>query len=125
MPRYPPLKIANPVHRGPIGPRTVTHRIDVRPGDFESINLREPGERPITDVEYEPTLQKVVDAALRPAKVTSKDVVWSLGCGDGRMHPGDGGQEVRLQGVRLRHGRPPSLFEKIPSGCRLRPRLFD
>ena len=29
--------------------------------------------------------QKVVDALLRLAKVTSKDVVWDLGCGDGRI----------------------------------------
>jgi len=49
---------------GPNGPRAVTRRIDVRPGDFESIDLREPGKRPITDVEYEPTPQKVVDALL-------------------------------------------------------------
>jgi uncharacterized protein (TIGR03000 family) len=70
---------------GPDGPRTVTHRLDVRPGDFESIDLREPGKRPITDVEYEPTPQNVVDALLRLAKVTTKDVVWDLGCGDGRI----------------------------------------
>jgi uncharacterized protein (TIGR03000 family) len=70
---------------GPSGPRTVTHRIDVRPGDFESIDLREPGKRPITDVEYEPTPQNVVDALLRLAKVTGKDVLWDLGCGDGRI----------------------------------------
>jgi uncharacterized protein (TIGR03000 family) len=69
----------------PNGPRTVTRRIDVRPGDFESIDLRAPGKRPITDVEYEPTPQKVVDALMRLAKVTSKDVVWDLGCGDGRI----------------------------------------
>src|SRR5262249_4125204 len=31
---------------GPNGPRTVTRRIDVRPGDFESIDMREPGEQP-------------------------------------------------------------------------------
>lgn len=67
------------------GPRTVTRRIDVRPGDFESIDLRPPGKRPIADVEYEPTPQKVVDALLRLAKVTSQDVVWDLGCGDGRI----------------------------------------
>jgi uncharacterized protein (TIGR03000 family) len=67
------------------GPRTVTRRIDVRPGDFESIDLREPGKRPMTDVEYEPAPQKVVDALLRLARVTSKDVVWDLGCGDGRI----------------------------------------
>jgi uncharacterized protein (TIGR03000 family) len=70
---------------GTNGPRTVTRQVDVRPGDFESIDLREPGQRPITDVEYEPTPQKVVDALLRLAKVTSKDVVWDLGCGDGRI----------------------------------------
>ena len=70
---------------GPGGPRTITRRIDVRPGDFESIDLREPGKRPGTDVEYEPTPQEVVDALLRLARVTSKDVVWDLGCGDGRI----------------------------------------
>jgi uncharacterized protein (TIGR03000 family) len=70
---------------GPKGPRTVTHQIDVRPGDFESIDLREPGKRPMGDVEYEPTPQDVVDALLRLAKVTRKDVVWDLGCGDGRI----------------------------------------
>lgn len=67
------------------GPRMVTRRIDVRPGDFESIDLRAPGERPITDVEYEPTPQNVVDAVLRLANATSKDVLWDLGCGDGRI----------------------------------------
>jgi uncharacterized protein (TIGR03000 family) len=70
---------------GSNGPKTVTHRIDVRPGDFESIDLREPGKRHVGDVEYEPTPQKVVDAVLRLAKVTGKDVVWDLGCGDGRI----------------------------------------
>ena len=70
---------------GTNGPGTVTRRIDVRPGDFESIDLREPGKRSITDVEYEPTPQKVVEALLRLAKVTSTDVVWDLGCGDGRI----------------------------------------
>jgi uncharacterized protein (TIGR03000 family) len=69
----------------PNGPRTVTRRIDVRPGDFESVDLREPSKKPITDVEYEPTPQKVVDALLRLAKVTRNDVVWDLGCGDGRI----------------------------------------
>ena len=70
---------------GPSGPRTVTQRIDVRPGDFESIDLREPGKRPIPDVEYEPTPQKVVDALLQLAGVTGNDVLWDLGCGDGRI----------------------------------------
>lgn len=67
------------------GPQTVTRRLDVRPGDFESIDLRPPGERPIADVEYEPTPQRVVDAALRLANVSGDDVLWDLGCGDGRI----------------------------------------
>jgi len=70
---------------GPDGPQTVTRQLDVRPGDFESIDLRPPGKRPVADVEYEPTPQKVVDALLRLAKVTKEDVVWDLGCGDGRI----------------------------------------
>lgn len=41
--------------------------------------LREP------DVIYVPTPQEVVDAMLRMANVTSKDVVYDLGSGDGRI----------------------------------------
>jgi predicted RNA methylase len=41
--------------------------------------LREP------DVIYVPTPQEVVDAMLELAKVTSKDVVYDLGSGDGRI----------------------------------------
>ena len=87
----PPLAPGNYIYTikaiipGPNGSRTVTRQIEVRPGDFESIDLREGDKRPITDVEYEPTPHKVVDALLRLAKVTSKDVVWDLGCGDGRI----------------------------------------
>ncbi len=44
-----------------------------------------PGERPVADVEYEPTPQVVVDALLRLAKANGNDVVWDLGCGDGRI----------------------------------------
>ncbi|MDB5387019.1 MAG: hypothetical protein JWM11_2665 [Planctomycetaceae bacterium] len=76
------IKMINPDSDGP---RTVTHQIEVQPGDFESIDLRAPDKRPITDVEYEPTPQKVVDALLRLGKVTRKDVIWDLGCGDGRI----------------------------------------
>ena len=70
---------------GPNGPKTITRQLDVRPGDFESIDLRPPAKRPAADVEYEPTPQKVVDALLRLAKVTKNDVLWDLGCGDGRI----------------------------------------
>jgi len=37
------------------------------------------------DVPYVPTPQKVVDKMLEVAKVTEKDVVYDLGCGDGRI----------------------------------------
>jgi SAM-dependent methyltransferase len=37
------------------------------------------------DVHYVPTPQPVVDAMLAMAKVTGKDVVYDLGCGDGRI----------------------------------------
>ena len=37
------------------------------------------------DVHYVPTPQKVVDAMLKMAKVTETDVVYDLGCGDGRI----------------------------------------
>ncbi len=40
--------------------------------------------RPL-DVPYVPTNQKVVDAMLKLAKVTKSDVVYDLGCGDGRI----------------------------------------
>ena len=37
------------------------------------------------DVPYEPSKPEVVDAMLRLAKVTAADVVYDLGCGDGRI----------------------------------------
>jgi predicted RNA methylase len=37
------------------------------------------------DVFYVPTPQPVVDAMLTMARVTDKDVVYDLGCGDGRI----------------------------------------
>lgn len=37
------------------------------------------------DVPYEPTHPEVVDAMLKLAKVTREDVVYDLGCGDGRI----------------------------------------
>lgn len=40
---------------------------------------------PKLDVPYVPTNQKVVDAMLKMAKVTKSDVVYDLGCGDGRI----------------------------------------
>jgi uncharacterized protein (TIGR03000 family) len=71
---------------GATGQQTITRRIDVRPGDFESIDLRprRTGER-VPDVLYEPTPQKVVEALLDLAQLKADDVLWDLGCGDGRI----------------------------------------
>ncbi len=68
------------------GPETITRQLDVRPGDFESVDLRprRQGERS-PDVVYEPTPQKAVEALLELAKIKSDDVLWDLGCGDGRI----------------------------------------
>lgn len=71
---------------GPKGSHTITRRIEVRPGDFESIDFRprREGER-VPDVLYEPTPQKVVEALLDLAQPKADDVLWDLGCGDGRI----------------------------------------
>jgi ribosomal protein L11 methylase PrmA len=41
--------------------------------------------KPAKDVPYVPTSQKVVEAMLDLAKVQKNDVVYDLGCGDGRI----------------------------------------
>lgn len=43
------------------------------------------GETPKLDVPYVPTPQDVVDRMLQMAKVRQNDVVYDLGCGDGRI----------------------------------------
>jgi cyclopropane fatty-acyl-phospholipid synthase-like methyltransferase len=48
-------------------------------GQAQDAQLRTP------DVFYVPTPQPVVDAMLTMARVTDKDVVYDLGCGDGRI----------------------------------------
>lgn len=71
---------------GANGPQKITRRIDVRPGDFEAIDFRPRGAgKRVPDVLYEPTPQKVVDALLNLAQIRADDVLWDLGCGDGRI----------------------------------------
>jgi cyclopropane fatty-acyl-phospholipid synthase-like methyltransferase len=50
---------------------------------FQAAAPAQPARTP--DVVYVPTPQPVVDAMLEMAKVTSADVVYDLGCGDGRI----------------------------------------
>ncbi|HTL30366.1 MAG TPA: hypothetical protein VL282_14140 [Tepidisphaeraceae bacterium] len=42
-------------------------------------------DQPQRDVPYLPTDPRVVDGMVRFAGVTEKDVVYDLGCGDGRI----------------------------------------
>lgn len=61
--------------------------IKVRPGEETEIDLREPNPRQPDDivVRYVPTPQWVVEAMLKLAGVGPNDVVYDLGCGDGRI----------------------------------------
>jgi SAM-dependent methyltransferase len=61
---------------------TVAILLPVRPCTAQGKPATEP-RRP--DVIYVPTPQEVVDGMLDLAKVTSSDVVYDLGCGDGRI----------------------------------------
>jgi uncharacterized protein (TIGR03000 family) len=71
---------------GPQGAKVVTRQVDIRPGDFELVDLRDRrGKEREPDCSYEPTPQNAVDALLQLAKVTKGDVLWDLGCGDGRI----------------------------------------
>ena len=63
-------------------------------GQAQETPLREP------DVHYVPTPQAVVDAMLRMAAVTDQDVVYDLGCGDGRI-PITAAQRYGARGVGI------------------------
>jgi len=52
------------------------------------------------DVFYVPTPPRVVDAMLKLARVTDKDVVYDLGCGDGRI-PIAAAQQYGARGVGI------------------------
>jgi len=52
------------------------------------------------DVVYVPTPQPVVDAMLEMAKVTSSDIVYDLGCGDGRI-PITAAQKYGARGIGI------------------------
>jgi len=71
---------------GPNGAQTMTRDIDVRPGDFEEIDFRprKAGDR-VPDVLFEATPEVAVEELLHLAKINPGDVLWDLGCGDGRI----------------------------------------
>lgn len=66
---------------------TRTRKVSVKPGQETEVDLREADPQQPDDivVRYVPTPQFVVDAMLRLAGVGKDDVVYDLGCGDGRI----------------------------------------
>lgn len=74
---------------------------------------------PRLDVPYVPTPQDVVDRMLEIAKVTGKDFVMDLGCGDGRMLVtaatkfGSRGRGVDLNPVRIKEANANAQNAKV------------
>jgi len=64
------------------------------------IAAQQPPQTREPDVFYVPTPQPVVEAMLKMAKVTDKDVVYDLGCGDGRI-PIAAAQEYGARGIGI------------------------
>jgi uncharacterized protein (TIGR03000 family) len=60
--------------------------IDFKGGEEKTIDLR-PGSKTVLSsrIIFVPTSKKIVNKMLEMAKVTGKDVVYDLGCGDGRI----------------------------------------
>jgi SAM-dependent methyltransferase len=71
------------------------------------------------DAPYWPTPQKTVEKMLEVAKVTKKDIVYDLGCGDGRMviaaakKYGTRGVGVDLDPARIREARANAQREGV------------
>jgi uncharacterized protein (TIGR03000 family) len=60
--------------------------VPVRAGETVTVDLRKPAAGDVTpDVIYVPTPQAVVDRMLQMAEVKKDDLVYDLGCGDGRI----------------------------------------
>jgi uncharacterized protein (TIGR03000 family) len=75
----------NPIHDWET--YTVNRKVQVEAGKSTEVDLRQvkPEKGDTIDIIYVPTPQKTVDAMMRLAKVGKDDVVYDLGCGDGRI----------------------------------------
>jgi SAM-dependent methyltransferase len=77
------------------------------------------GKKPLLDVIYEPTSHPIVEEMLNMAGVTSDDVVYDLGCGDGRIVimaaklRGAKGVGVDLDPVRVRESQSNAQAEGV------------
>lgn len=66
---------------------TVTRKVTVEPGKTKEVDLRNPDtkEGDTLFIRYVPTPQQIVTAMMKLAGVGKEDVVYDLGCGDGRI----------------------------------------
>ncbi len=67
---------------------TRTWKVYVKPGETTTVDMTKPDpKQPIDDIKvrYVPTPDKIVEAMLKMGKVGKDDVVYDLGCGDGRI----------------------------------------
>jgi uncharacterized protein (TIGR03000 family) len=66
---------------------TRTRTVAVRAGQRMEVDLSAPGPQPLDKIVaiYVPTPEEVVTAMLKLAKVGKDDIVYDLGCGDGRL----------------------------------------
>lgn len=67
---------------------TRTWKVYIKPGQTVTVDMTKADpKQPIDDIKvrYVPTPDKVVEAMLKMAKVGKDDVVYDLGCGDGRI----------------------------------------
>ncbi len=64
-----------------------TRNVPVKPGQTVTVDLRQPDPAKPDDylIRFVPTPEDVVDAMCKLAKVGPNDVVYDLGCGDGRI----------------------------------------
>src|SRR5581483_1006537 len=90
-----------------------------------------PPARQAPEVPYLPTTQAGVEAMLKLAQVTDKDVVYDLGCGDGRIVItaaklyGARGVGIDIDPQRIREATVVTLFLLTSVNARLRPKLLD
>ena len=84
------------------------------------------------DVRYEPTSYEIVDQMLELAKVTENDILYDLGCGDGRIvitaakKFGTRGTGIDLDPLRIKESRENADKEKVTGILRFKEQnLFE
>ena len=81
-------------------------------------------QKPVLDVPYEPTTYRIAEAMLSMANVTSRDLVYDLGCGDGRIvimaakDRGARGVGVDIDPARIKESRENAKAEGVSGAVR-------